>query len=165
MAVVLANYLTVEDFRQVFTSLAPAGGYVILERPQTSTFERFSRNIDWAAWDAGRVFDEGLDLRWQRSDGIFHVVMISDAPQNLFPPRFQLDLAENHIERTTRWLLWGVMEEGGRWVERRMPRIFSYPVSGRPGSRVALSVTEYVNALNSQVEFYRFTGLEEVSPS
>ena len=164
MAIVSAGYLPSEKFLQMMSLISiEEAGYMLLERPETTCFKKYSGEIDWAGWDFGRGFCVNFDLRWQKSEGVFHIVVISDEAPEYFSTRFQLDLeAERYDRRDTRWLLWGRKEEGDRWIERIVPQVLNYPIEAKEGSRVALSLIEYINPANSKVEFYRFTGLEEV---
>lgn len=162
MAVVMADFLTGEEFLRMFSLIPKDKGYAILDRPETSLFIPISKDTDWTDWENGRVFNEEMDLRWQKKDERFHVVMILDAPKAYFRQRYSLNLSEKYLEQKARWLLWGQQETKGKWIERRIPKIFTYPFATRNDSRIALSVKEYVNIGNQRVEFYRFTGLEEV---
>ena len=160
MACVSARYLTESEFLQALSLLPASGGYIMLERPDFSCLDSFKSNTDWAGWDTGRIFSERIDIRWQKSEDVFHVVMISDNA-DLFLPQFRLDLDNNYLERKVRWLLWGSKEQD-MWIERIIPKILHYPLEAKSGSRIALSVTKYINRTSIQDEFYRFTGLEEV---
>ena len=164
MAIVSAGFLPSEEFLQMMSLIIIDTGYMLLERPETTLFKKYSGDTDWTAWHFGRIFCAEFDFRWQKSDDVFHVVVISDEVPAYFSTRFRLDLdGDKYDQRSIRWLLWGRKEEGDRWIERIVPQILSYPIEANEGSRVALSVIEYINPAYSKVEFYRFIGLEEVS--
>ena len=163
MAIVSAGYLSGAEFRQAISTLATGPTYMMLERPDTSRFENFDSDTDWTSWDRGRVFGAELDLQWQKDKDLFHVAVITNDRISSFTPVQTLNLTEHYRTRNTRWLLWGRKEAGDKWIERRIPKFFDYPLEAGRGSRVALTLTEYQNNVTGQVEFYRFTGLEEVS--
>lgn len=125
--------------------------------------------FDPAAYEDGRAFGPGGDLRWRREEWLtggelargWRVVFVGPRARCPLP----LDSAESlpldkHVQRRVTARLWGERRgDEPLWTEARIPRAFDYGafVAGRP-RRVGVVVIQYI--LSGQVDFTRFLGFD-----
>lgn len=130
--------------------------YAILEKVDAIVFDKFE-NVDvnqLSSWDKGRCFGETTELKWQKRNGKFHFVVITDEPA--LPKDFQQfcgnlrkveqkDKQGNPKAREV--FLWGEKDRSKEvmgWFEARIPKIFKYPLDFPVRKkRVKLIVQEY----------------------
>lgn len=116
-----------------------------------------------AAWPAGRIFGPQGELRWQREDGITHVVLVSERGAPPLP--FTGAMATTEVETAaTVVYLWGNGIGNGVWQEQRLPDPLRYPVRGEgAGRRVLLQMRRYRETArmdDGTIDFVRYVGLE-----
>ena len=128
--------------------------YAILEKIDAIKFEEFGKRTDYINWDKGWLFGDGVELKWLKRNGKFHLVVITDEdvlPQgfhefsceNLRPIYYEYDEG-NPIERSV--FLWGEKDRTiNSWFEARIPKKLVYPSVNfkAPETRVKMVVREY----------------------
>jgi len=157
--------------------------YAIVENIDDIQFKHFGAISNYDKWHKGRLFGKKTELKWQKRNGKFHIVVITEKD---LPVGFTLfsensepfkDDKGNNIYRQI--YLWGEQEKDasgkftGKWFEERIPQFLEYPLK-TDKSRVRVKLQEYKlfeereimkNGKIEKEEFisivHRFVGLEE----
>lgn len=116
--------------------------YALVESP--AAIEWLSQNQFAAAgeYDKGVAFGPDAELRWQKRNGAFHLVYISDSGQTL--PDVQGTALE--VVAEDQIYLWGLKAAGeDHFLEGRIPRTLQYPNGARAkdGKRMAVRIRKY----------------------
>lgn len=133
----------------------------------------YDAKIEFNLWERGRIFCEAFELRWEKMDGQFHVVLCGEPlPIENFSTVKEINLSEIK-QRHQAYYLWGKKLTKDELVlvgspstehvflEMQIPRILKYPVSSQ-AQRVRVKVCEYFQPDNGKLVYYRFLGLEEI---
>jgi len=157
-----ATWLTQAELQTLLTAPPAAFDWMILEAVDELVFDSFRGAIDLARFDAGRVFGQYCELRWQRDGQMFHALLVGAAPQP--PASFIMhhqELADDSFDYVDgAYFLWGEWsQQTPIWVEAMIPHIFNYPPPPQQTGRWRRQVktVEYVNRSTGETEFYRFT--------
>lgn len=130
-------------------------------------FEPLDSDVSFDEWERGRIFDVRQELRWELSEGEFHIVYCGDAP----PAALDELMLELVGTREPAYFLWGQQVQPqdrptlrlGRaesaFVELRIPRVLRYPV---PAStrRVRVKLRELLGP-DGALCYARWTGVIE----
>lgn len=111
----------------------------------------------------GRIFGALGELRWRPWCRGRHAVLLTDAETDLrslremgFDDGAALDLV---AEEPVPYLLWGELEEDGKWRDGRIPRDLAYPVACESCTdRVWLQARRYVDEAGV-AQFVRYVGV------
>jgi hypothetical protein len=121
--------------------------------------------VNGGLWDAGRLFNETFEVRWQKMSPGYEVTVLTEAEQLPSLPD-GLDYEEIDADwlvgETAEILLWGSYKQFGDaisgFVEARIPKILDYPApnSGRwmTDNEAVIVGVNYVK--NGIVQFTRF---------
>ncbi len=150
----------------------------IKERQDLLRFTHFERDIPFADYTSGRVFDEYAELRWEKQGNTMQVVYLGakERAQVLLQYKLQesneLDKLKSAGEK--KYFLFGERlapedlqkigpaAEPGDFAEIRIPRLLRYPVQQDKQRYVRLVVREYLDKENS-VALFRFQDLKQWS--
>jgi hypothetical protein len=159
-----AGWLTETALGLLLTTPPASFNWMILEAVDEVMFDGYHSAIDLSRYDNGRVFGTDGEVRWQRDEKKFHVLLVGSIAQ---PPTslvaYSKELPANLFEyKRRRYYLWGEWTDNLRdWVEASVPHIFNYPTPPSSGRwRYALTTIEYVNRITGEMEFYRFVGTD-----
>jgi hypothetical protein len=150
------------------------GGYMMLERVEQLSFERFDPNTDFKLWERGRIFTKDDEIKWlKRADGL-HIVMISEnnLPTDFHPfPHDLHQVSDGNGRRVDRRVyLWGErVSNSQEWYELRIPEVLNYPldVAQNGAKRLCLKIRDYeVEERDPEGRpfvsiIHRYVGLEE----
>jgi len=139
--------------------------YAIVENVDVIYFDIYERVEQPANWVQGRVFGPQGELRWRRSRGLTHLVLITDLETaNLMALGFEGCVALPSVsgdDGLTEYYLWGENQHGkGVWLEGRIPKPLHYPLAFT-AKCAKMRVREYRNE-RGVVEFVRYV---EVIPA
>lgn len=148
------------------------------ERQNLLLFKRFSKiepETRLSNYTSGRIFTSEFELRWERQDGMFHVVYVGVERSQLLPVKeTEINMASF---RKAHYYLFGkrLKDEGvdndvarigpparaGDFAELRIPRLLRYPElpNAPKAQRLRLAVREYIDE-TGQVQLFRFLNLE-----
>ena len=142
------------------------------ERQDGICLRKYDLNVNFEAWEQGRIFHNNFELRWEYQGGIF-VIVYTGVEKKL--PVSHIKLLSEFEVRDESYYLWGermtadvlkLLDQPVKinfFLELQIPRLLHYPVSNRnEKSRVKLSMRHYLNSETGALEFYRFRHLEEV---
>ncbi|MBU0567814.1 hypothetical protein KJ693_01305 [bacterium] len=161
--------------------------YAILENVDDIQFKPFdanTENANWENWEKGKLFGKKTELKWQKRNGRFHMVVTTEeelpAGFTLFSEKLETVKDEEGEITCRRIYLWGEQETNasgqftGKWFEERIPQLLEYPIQ-TDKSRVKIKVQEYELSEEHEImksgkmekgEFisivHRFVGLEGV---
>lgn len=150
------------------------------ERRDLLRFTYFNRDLPFAAYSSGRVFQQDAELRWQRQNAQMWVVYLG--PQEHAPVLLEYGLQEKDEleklkktgleERDAYYYLFGErlrpddlekigpQAKPGDFAEVRIPHLLRYPVPHDGKRYVRLGVREYADAATGQVRLFRFQSVE-----
>ncbi len=148
------------------------------ERRDLLRFTYFNRDLPFADYSSGRVFQRDAELRWQLQGDKMRVVYLG--PQERAPVLHEYGLQEKQgrekledlRKRDAYYYLFGErirppdlerigpQARPGDFAEVRIPHLLRYPVPHDGKRYVRLVVREYIDAATGRVRLFRFQGLE-----
>lgn len=180
----IIQWAMLDSIQPSITALTwPEVSYMYLERVPEAWLDDATRETgvrlehldleeNFEVWERGRLFCTAFELRWEKIEGIFHLVYVGE-PVALDDFKEEEALNLNYVNDRA-YYLWGrrvetpadlgvEAEAGSRlFVELRIPRHLHYPVS-EDTKRVQLQVSEYLDEDTYALLYYRFKGLKEIT--
>lgn len=177
---IAVNQLAWPSLSYMYLERVPASWLTKSEREHGIRLGKFDSDVNFTAWERGRIFCDSFELRWEKVDGGFHLVYAgSPAEMTGFQPTAEnLAVTAAGGTRDTSYYLWGLRvkptdldvvgvtesEASAPFVESQVARVLYYPVSqSNQGQRIKLKVHEYIEPASGRLIYYRFRGLEEVA--
>jgi len=148
---IIATYraLDAAEVACIAQSLFQTQGHVMMAHTTDVQFLRLANlqlDTELLKWDEGRFFCDKLEMRWRRlTDGQFSLLILTEN-EAYVPSNWELlsqswHAIDHGAQNALR--LWGKRQETvAQWVEVRIPRLLSYPVSASQPS-VNVSWIEY----------------------
>jgi hypothetical protein len=142
--------------------VSPAGEapFAIVASVSDIQFRRTDEIHDQSAFPEGRIFGRMGEVRWRPWCTGRHVMLVTDAETNLASLRemgFQDAMQiEASAQEPVPHVLWGELEDDGKWRDGRIPRDLAYPAPATAAGRSAwLTVKRYVDE-GGIVQFARY---------